>query len=505
MITSVIRICAVVGMTAVAIAGNIAKSRNGYGLINQNPYINGNPYNCNSGDDTMYNNAYGSQSRRFFNGFAPQPQPVMATMGYPNNGMVVQPAFQRPLTFGPSQLMPSPQLQATLSQYGYPTPGYNNGGYPAMMNMNYQPSYSANMYSRRNMPGNYNPFVQQQPQQPMNNYGMDLTNGVYRESSYVDPAVQSLYGNYTSCNYGYGYDNNNNHGYDAINPTNNWNMYQQPQQTYQQNYTSQPMSLANYNSIIGSAARFKYWSPSTSYGTGVTYYGYDERCPAYPPPTESDIRSMQMAQQMNVRPIPQPIPQPMMQKPMPFQPQQMFGRQMPQPSMNMGMQSFSQPQPQQTQQPQQMMPGQMEFESMFGQKIGGLNKNDIHSFGDTTNAWYSVNEINCSQPQQQQPPQSNVVPPLTPPPAQTPPPQTPITQMTQPQQAVEQTPMQQQIQEPQSDTEVSIDAILALGRPPMSGEQFNPDTAPIPNHRMTFGSQENLVTTSRSRPSCFMI
>lgn len=499
MITSVIRICAVVGMSAVTLISSLLRSKNDNGPINQYPFNNSNPYSCNSGDDTMFNNAYGSQSRRFYNGYAQQP--VMAPMGYPAP-MQVQPYQQRPLTFGPSQLMPSPQLQATLAQYGYPTPGFNNAGYQNM-GMGYQPSYTPNMYgnyptsgySRRNMNG-YNPFTQPQS---MNNYGMsqqmDMTNGIYREPTSIDPAVQALYGNYQSCNYGYGYSGNT-PNYSQMNQGFNWGTYQQPQpqqQQFQQNYSSQPMSLGSYNGIIGSAARYKYWSPSTSYGTGVTYYGYDENCPAYPPPTASDIREMQMAQQMTVRPIPQPQPQPqqpMMQRPMPFDPQQMFGNRM-RPVMNV------QPQPQTQQpQPQQPMPGQVEFEKMMMQKYASSNlTNDIPSMGDIDNAWYSVNELNTAQAT----PQSNIVPPPSPQTQQGP--VTPLTQMVPPpSQPVQQPQTTQEAQVPADDTELSIDAILALGRP-------NIQNAPDPGNAQinTSGPLRGPVVMTRAEPIHFMI
>lgn len=279
MLSSILRIGAIVMVSAVSVISSVLKEKNDpFGPINLklSSYNNSNPYNSNTGEMNMYNNAYGSQSRRFYG--CAQPSYPMAPV--PPMGQFQQP--MRPLTFG----SPYPQFQApALSQNGYSVPCYN-----ANNNYGYQPT----MYSRRNMlPGGYvQPQLPQQQTQTINPLLVQNMMGTYREPTYgqygygygYDNGVSALYSNNYSA-YNYGYADNNTYG-----------GYQQPQQNMWQ---QQPQTLAGYNNsdIIGSAARFKYWCPPSSNNSG-SYYGYDDSYPSYP-----------TTQSYN------PQPQPMMRQP----------------------------------------------------------------------------------------------------------------------------------------------------------------------------------------------
>lgn len=474
MFTSVIRICAVVGITAVTFVGSMLRAKNENGPINQNSFNNGRPYNCNTGDDTMYNNnAYGSQqSRRFYGGYAPQ-QPM--GYGYPAPMPQPQPQFQRPLSFGPSTLQPSPQLQAVLNQYGYQAPGFNNA-YAASMNMYgypQYPTYAQSMSSgyqmpatsRRNMNYGYG-YPQQQQYQPqqyqMNNqsYGFNTPNpstGIYRDPGYVEPAVQSLYNSNASYGFG-GYNNQTQqqYGYD------NNQQYQQNTMSY--GY-SQPMNFVNYNGIIGSAARYKCWCPSSSYGSTV-YYGYDENLPSYP-------STYQQAPPQFQQP-PQQFPQQQFQQPYPY-PQPVPPQIYPSPvyqSMNSVNESIRR---RQMMEQQKQMAQQQEYMRRMGQmqrpqqvpppNMSGRLSNDIPPIGnvDNGNGWFTPEELGqFNQPTPPPPPQqTQPVPPPSPQP------------MTVP--------------EP-NDSEISFDAMLNNNKNQEPIQYKSIDEAPVPTHIMTFGA-----------------
>lgn len=302
-LSGILKVCAIVSVSAVSIIGSVLRSRDEMsGLINQNTSAcNSNPYNSNTGEMSMYNNA---QSRRFFGG-SMQPQPMMNPM------MGQQP--MRPLTFG----SPMPQT--------FQNPGYNNamsyqGGFNAQSVYGYTPSG----YSRRNMAP--------APQQMSNPYAnpfvaQNMMNGVYREPTYsqygygYDSGVSALYNNTSS--YPYGYADNSYQQQPMMNTGYGYSQdpyyYQQPQQ--------QPavQTLGSYNaSLIGSAARYRFWSPQTS-GGACTYYGYDENMPSYPM-TQQPQPQMMQPQMAPQQPMPQAYPQPMMyHQPVAEFPQQPMG------------------------------------------------------------------------------------------------------------------------------------------------------------------------------------
>ena len=475
MFTSMIRVCAVVGITAVTLVGSLLRAKNDNGPINQNSFNNSKPYNCNTGDDTMYNNnAYGSQSRRFYGGYAPQ-QPM--GYGYPMPAQMPasmpQPQFQRPLSFGPSTLQPSPQLQAVLNQYGYQAPGFNNA-YAASMNMyGYQqyPTYAQNMNmgyqmpatSRRNMGGYGYPQQPQQYQMNASAYGYNTpnpSNGIYRDPGYVDPAVQSLYN--SNASYGYGYSQ----------PTQQQQQYQQAQQQMAQSNMSygysQPMNFVNYNGIIGSAARYKCWCPSSSYGSQV-YYGYDDNLPSYPPDPQEYYQQYPQPQfQQQVPPPPQQFQQPNpYAQPIPPQgyPSPVYQ------SMNSVNESIRRRQMMQQQKAQQeymnylmrqqaQQQQQMRPQPVPPPDMSGRLSNDIHPIGNVDNGsgWYTPDELNQFNP----PPQPQPQP--------------------QPQQ-----PQQMTVPEP-NDSEISFDAMLNNNAAKEPIQYKSIDEAPVPTHVMTFGA-----------------
>ena len=300
-IGGILRVCAIVSLSAVSIISSMLKAKvEGPGMINPSA-CNSNPYNSNTGVINMYNNgAFSSQSRRFYG--CAQPSYPMANV--PTMGQTQQQSM-RPITFGSPLPQPSIQLQMALLQNGYPVPGYNANAYQGGYNAQAMYGYTPSMYSRRNMvPGTY----PQQPPQQMNynNYNQMnqyMSNDMYREPSY---GMNYNYGN----NNGYGYDsgvsalygNSYNYGYTQSyqQPMMNY-MYQQPQQ--------QPVqSLGNYNSsIVGSAARYSYWTPSSD--SSYAYYGYDDNVASYPTSYPQQSQPQQMYQPQ------QPMPQQMYQQP----------------------------------------------------------------------------------------------------------------------------------------------------------------------------------------------
>lgn len=400
-ITSALRVVAVVAVSAVSFMSAMLKARNGEVMANANPFFNSIPYNHETGDvnnmNMMYNN-----SRRF--GYNQMPQPMCGP----------QPQFiQRPLSFGVASYQPSPQLQQALSQYGYPTPGFN--GYA-------QPQQNPMAYSRRNIGYAAQPYIQQQFQQPymptypqqaygycdqqMNNYGY---NNWYQQYMPND-GTQSLYTNYRpmDTSYGYGYTD-------------------QPQQ-YPQQQVINPQVNCSYGYpmndsdwYIGCMARKEYYG-SNGYVGGYNggYYGYDENMPSYPaqPQPQVDPRMVyqqQMAQQQMMAQQQQAMQNQMQQGRMPSMEelkrqeemkkrdaymQMMHQQSMGQRPMTMeqDLEMFKQ---QMMHQPQQVQrqPSNFEIKS-FNPDNAWLNSND----------WGSVPQ-SAPQPQHPQKPMGQVIPP----------------------------------------------------------------------------------------------
>lgn len=389
-ITSAIRVVAVVAVSAVSFMSAMLKARNGEVMANTNPFFNSIPYNHETGDvnnmNMMYNN-----SRRF--GYNQMPQPMCGP----------QPQFiQRPLSFGVASYQPSPQLQQALSQYGYPTPGFN--GYA-------QPQQNPMAYSRRNIGYATQPYIQQQFQQPymptypqqaygycdqqMNNYG---SNNWYQQYMPND-GTQSLYTNYRpmDTSYGYGYTD-------------------QPQQ-YPQQQVINPQVNCSYGYptndsdwYIGCMARKEYYG-SNGYVGGYNggYYGYDENMPSYPAQPQPRFNPQMMYQPQM---MPPQMPQRMgsmdemrrqeeMRKQADYM--RMMQQQGPQRPMTMeqDLEMFKQ---QMMHQPQQVQKQPSNFESIksFNPDNAWLNSND----------WSSVPQ-SAPQPQPQHPqkPMGQVIPP----------------------------------------------------------------------------------------------
>ena len=389
-VMGILKVCAIVGLSAVTMVSTMLKVKEEQnGLINQNvpAFNNGNPYNSNMGEMNMYNNnAYGSQSRRFYG--CAQPSYPMA-----NGPMMMGPYQQpmRPLTFGSPIPQPSAQLQMALAQHGYPVPCYNSaaayqGGFNAVQQYGYQPSG----YSRRNAMPNGMMYQQPQPQQmsyPNPFVNQCMGNGVYREPTYSqygygygnDSGVAALYSG--GSNYGYGYSND--YGYGGN--------YQQPQQQQQ----PQVQTLGNYNAnLIGSAARYRCWSPETS-GSSCTYYGYDDNMPSYPTsaPPQQPPRMMQPQPMMNNG---YGFQQPPMMTPPPPQQNQYTDEQM---KLYAEIERFKQSEAARANAMRQQPPRSM------SDPMDGRLHNTIRPFS-AENAWFSASEMKA--PQQPQPQPSNV-------------------------------------------------------------------------------------------------
>lgn len=324
-VIAIVRVCAVVGLSAMSFISSMLKVKDQRedGLINRvSMFCNSSdPYNCNTGDVNMFNNAYGSTSRRYA---MPTQQPMMA------GPMMGQPNFMRPLSFNVASYQPSQQLQQTLSQYGYNVPGYNAIGQPqgffgnTPVNMGWQNQMN---YTRRNITSFSPQFIQAQfqqqpisyvPQQQYTTYGYGYgyaepqqqvnTNAWWQPYNVPtnNDGVYSLYqnNNTPSSSYGYGY------GYSDPNP-----MMYQPQQQFN--------SLAAVNQVqprwnpeanfdgwmnggagfIGCCARQQYWIPDSN--SSPYAYGYDENAPSYHVPAYASNQNygyneqqMMMQQQM---------------------------------------------------------------------------------------------------------------------------------------------------------------------------------------------------------------
>ena len=491
-IGSILRVCAIVSLSAVSIISSMLKAKvEDPGMINQvTPTYNSNPYNSNTGEINMYNNgAFSSQSRRFYG--CAQPSYPMANV--PTMGQFQQP--MRPITFGSPLPQPSVQLQMALLQNGYPVPGYNANAYQGGYNAQAMYGYTPSMYSRRNMvPGTY---PQQPPQQmnynnynPMNQY---MSNGMYREPSY---GMNYNYGNNNG--YGYGYDsgvsalygNSYDYGYTQSyqQPMMNY-MYQQPQQ--------QPVqSLGNYNSsIIGSAARYSYWTPSSD--SSYAYYGYDDNVASYP--TSYPQQQQPMYQQNPQMPPQRQMANQMME----YQPagytmeqwdklRELDRVRKMEEMRNFGMQQNVTPQPQ--------MPNDM---PLYMKDMDGRLHNTIRPINaDNGSGWYTKEEQNMAKAQSQVTipvsppmPQPNVPPFLQNGPAR-------FYQQSQPQQqvVVQQptvsktttgNPIMDKLLESQAIPEVDPKEVLAK--------------APIPTHVMKFGppdDSEPLDMTKIAQPFC---
>ena len=390
-VIAIVRVCAVVGLSAMSFISSMLKVRDQRdgGLINRiSAFCNSSdPYNCNTGDVNMYNNAYGSTSRRYG---IPTQQPMMA------GPMMGQPNFMRPLSFNVASYQPSQQLQYTLNQYGYNTPGYNAIGQPqgffgnAPVNMNWQNPMN---YSRRNMnvftpqfinaqfqqqPMTYIPQQQPQPQ-PYITYGygyaepqpqqqQQMNTGAWWQPYNVpvnNDGVQSLYQQCNNNWYGYGY------GY--AEPVGNQMMYQQPQQYSSFNNINQVQPRwnpeANFDGwmnggagFIGCCARQQYWVPDSN--SSPYAYGYDDNAPSYHVPAYASnmnygYNEQQMQQQMMMQ---QQIQQQMMA-------QQQMMNQRP------------------VQVPQQTMGGSLSERAAF------YKANDKIRPFDTNNAWMNVDDF----------------------------------------------------------------------------------------------------------------
>ncbi len=454
-LASILKACAIVGLSAVTMISTMLKVKEEQnGLINQPAptFNNGNPYNGNTGEMNMYNNnAYGSQSRRFYG--CAQPSYPMA-----NGPMMMGPYQQpmRPITFGSPIPQPSAQLQMALAQNGYSVPCYNGAvAYQGGFNAQQQYGYTPSGYSRRNMMPNG--MYQQQPQQnPYSNpfiaQNMMNMSGVYREPTYsqygygYDSGVSALY---SGSSYGYGYSDDYGYGnYQQQQPMNNYG-YTQPQQ-------SQVQTLGSYNrNLIGSAARYRCWSPETS-GCSCTYYGYDDNTPSYP--TSAPTR------------------QPMMQQPM----MNNYGYQQPM------MQPQTAPQqPQYTDEQMRLfeeierykqseaarMNAMRQQQRVMNDPMDGRLHNTIRPI-NTENAWYSRTETTPQVPQQPmaQPRPSNVINAPIPPFMQNGP-----AEMQQP-------------NPPKSvGNSVTLDAMLSNMCQPEPEGPKSPDDIPAPNIVMQFG------------------
>ena len=433
-IIGIVRVCAVVGLSAVSLISSVVKAKNNDGLINQNQFCNnGTPYNYETGDANMNNTMYNSRRFGYYNQMS-APQPMMAgpmMMGQPN-------FIQRPLSFSVAQ--PSPQLQQTLNQYGYATPGYN--GYA-------QPQVNPMSYSRRNI--NYVPQQFMQPQMPTypqqygysNNYGYvepapQQTNWWQQYNTpTMSDGTQSLYTNYQPLNtsYGYGYTDNS----PSYQSMNNY-----PQQQQMNSYAS------NDGWYIGCLARKEYCaSPASSY-SGNGYYGYDERMPSYPPQPQ---QQRPMPQMMNMMMQPMMAPQQPMTPPPQQQPQISPMEEMRQRDEMRKREEYLRAMQMMDQQRQSQPQQQPQYKS-------SVNMFETIKPFDTNNAWFDDSTL--PQPPQQAMPQPQVVPPPSPQQMTPPPPQ---------QQQMAPPPQQMQQPNPQSLTV----ADPSLATPP---ESYDPPAPP---------------------------